>query len=278
MKGYSAREIAAMLDVSTAQVRAYANAGLLQPVREENGELSYSFQDLVILRAAKELTDANIAPRKVSRALRKLREQLPKGRPLTAVRISAEGARVVVRDGESLWQPESGQALFDFAVSDLEARVAPFVRKFAADARSDDAALTADEWYELGWDVEIGAPEEAEAAYRKAIELDPDHSDAMVNLGRLLQERGALEEAANFYRDAIVVEPDYATAFFNLGVVMEEMGDTDAAIAAYEDSIRVDPTSADSHYNLAGLHESLGRKTLAYRHLKAYKELVDRHG
>lgn len=276
MKGYSAREIAAMLGVSPAQVRSYVHAGLLSPDRGPRGELSFSFSDLVLLRAAKELTDANIAPRKVSRALKRLREQLPSGRPLTAVRISAEGARVVVRDGDALWQPDSGQALFDFAVAELEAKVAPFVRRFAEQTRADDAALSAEEWYELGCDVEIGAPEQAEEAYRKAIELDPSHSDAMVNLGRLLQERGAYAEAADHYRRAIEAEPDYATAYFNLGVVMEEIGETDAAIAAYEKSLQVDPGSADSHYNLAGLYEALGRKMLAYRHLKAYKELLDR--
>lgn len=276
MKGYSARDIAAMLGVSLAQVRSYVNAGLLNPDRGPRGELTFSFADLVLLRAAKELTDARIAPRKVSRALKRLREQLPSGRPLTAVRISADGARVVVRDGGSLWQPDSGQALFDFAVSELEAKVAPFVRRFAEEARADDGELTADEWYELACDVEIGAPDEAERAYRRAIELDPSHTDAMVNLGRLLQERGNLAEAAQLYRRATEVEPDYGTAFFNLGVVMEELGETDAAIAAYEKSLEVDPVSADSHYNLAGIYEELGRKTLAYRHLKAYKELVDR--
>lgn len=277
MKGYSVREIAGMLGVSPAQIRSYVKSGLVDPDRGPRGELTFSFHDLVLLRAAKELIDANIAPRKVSRALRKLREQLPSGRPLTAVRIAAEGARVVVRDGDAVWQPESGQAVFDFAVSELEAQVAPFVRKFAEAARSDDA-LSAEEWYELGCDVEIGAPEEAERAYRNAIELDPSHSDALVNLGRLLQERGELDAAVALYRRAIEAEPDYATAYFNLGVVMEELGETDAAIEAYQKSLEFDPDSADSHYNLAGLYESLGRRTLAYRHLKAYKELIDRQG
>jgi FkbM family methyltransferase len=47
-------------------------------------------------------------------ALRGLRDQLPDGRPLTGVRIAAEGEQIVVHDGSAAWHPESGQAIFDF--------------------------------------------------------------------------------------------------------------------------------------------------------------------
>ena len=38
----------------------------------------------------------------------------------------------------------------------------------------------------------VPQPDEAEAAYRKAIELDPDKASALYNLGLLLQQRGEL--------------------------------------------------------------------------------------
>src|SRR5689334_724320 len=106
--GYSAREVARLLGLSTAQVRAYVRSGFLSPARGPRGALSFSFQDVVLLRTAKGLMGARIAPARVRRALRKLQQQLPSGRPLTGVAIAAEGNRIVVRDGGSRWNPESG--------------------------------------------------------------------------------------------------------------------------------------------------------------------------
>ncbi|NQT12035.1 MAG: tetratricopeptide repeat protein, partial [Planctomycetes bacterium] len=53
--------------------------------------------------------------------------------------------------------------------------------------------------------------EEAEAAYRKAIELTPDDARAWSHLGQLLHERlERYEEAEAAYRKAIELKPDYA--------------------------------------------------------------------
>ena len=114
MSGYAAREVAKMLGLSVGQVRAYVRAGFLEPVRGPRGELRFSFQDLVLLRTAQGLVSARIAPRRVRRALRKLKEQLPEGRTLRGVRIRAEGDHIVVGDGQASWVPESGQVLLDF--------------------------------------------------------------------------------------------------------------------------------------------------------------------
>ena len=74
MSGYGAREVAKMLGLSVSQVRAYVRAGFLEPTRGPRGELQFSFQDLVLLRTAKGLVSARIAPRRVRSALRKLKE------------------------------------------------------------------------------------------------------------------------------------------------------------------------------------------------------------
>src|SRR5438067_12316381 len=118
MSGYGAREVAKMLGLSVSQVRAYVRAGFLEPTRGPRGELRFSFQDLVLLRTTQGLVSARIAPRRVRSALRKLKEQLPEGRPLRGLHIRAEGDRIVVVDGQSSWSPESGQILFDFATQE----------------------------------------------------------------------------------------------------------------------------------------------------------------
>src|SRR5947208_9781259 len=125
MGGYGAREVAKMLGLSVGQVRAFVRAGFLAPTRGPRGELRFSFQDLVLLRTAKGLVSARIPPRRVRSALRKLKEQLPEGRPLRGVHIRAEGDRIVVGDGQALWRPASGQVLVDFVAQELARQATP---------------------------------------------------------------------------------------------------------------------------------------------------------
>src|SRR5262245_3297084 len=138
MGGYTARDVAAMLGLPASQVRAYAH--FLSPERGPRGEFRFTFQDLVLLKTAKELADSRVPPAKLRRALKKLKERLPEGRPLTAVRIVADGGGIAVHDGEAVWNPESGQELFDFAVADLASKATPVDR--AAEAAEREAEET----------------------------------------------------------------------------------------------------------------------------------------
>src|SRR5512140_293081 len=175
---FSVREVSAMLGLSAAQIRGFAHDGFVKPEKGSRGELRFGFHDLIILRTAGELAKAKVPQRKVKRVLKRVREQLPIGRSLTALRISAEGEEVVVRDGEAVWNPESGQALFDFSVAELVEQTAPFVSRSALEAREREHELDADDWYDLGCELELSDVEQAKEAYERAVEIDPAHADA----------------------------------------------------------------------------------------------------
>ena len=273
--GYTARDAARLMGFSEAQVRAWVKAGFLEPVLGDNGELRFSLPDLVILRTAKELS-RHVPAKKLKQALVRLRAQLPNGRPLSAVRIRAEGDRVVVCDGSSRWEPLSGQALFDFGVEEIAAKVAPLVRRAADEAEERHHELTAEDWFELGCELEPVDAERAMDSYRRALESDPRHAAARVNFGRLLHEAGEKLQAEREYRKALDLDPRDVTAAFNLGVVLEDLGRRREAIRAYEWALEADPAYADAHYNAARLYEQESDRAAAFRHLKAYKKLTDR--
>lgn len=274
MTGYTTQDVAKLLGLSEAQVRSFARAGFLTPGRGPRGDLRFSFQDLVLLRAAKGLAAAKIPARRIRRALKQLRDQLPQGRPLSALRIAAEGDRIVVTDGETAWYPESGQVVLDFTVSEIATKAGPIARKRAEAARVEET-LTADEWYALAFDLEITSPDEARDAYRRALELDPHHAGAHINLGRLLHEAGRLEDALGHYRLALQANPDDSTAAFDLAIALEDLGRTTEAIHAYEQAIRSDPRLADAYFNLARLYELKGKRAAALRYLSKYRRLVE---
>ncbi|MGA7615021.1 MAG: tetratricopeptide repeat protein, partial [Thermoanaerobaculia bacterium] len=189
-------------------------------------------------------------------------------------RIAAAGDRVVVQDDGALWSPESGQVLFDFAVADLARRAEPVVRRAADRARSGEDDLDADGWYELGCGLEMTGSSDASDAYRRALEIDPGHADAHLNLGRLLHERGDLAAAEDHYRSARRSRPGDMTIEFNLGVVLQDRGETRGAIEHYLLSLDADPALADAHYNLSLLYEKSGEGRKALYHLKQFRSLV----
>ncbi len=273
MKGYTSQDAAKLLGLSIAQVRAFARDGFLTPGRGPRGELQFSFQDLVILRTAKGLVAARIATRRIRGALKRLRAQLPRGRSLAELHIAAEGDRIVVSDGETTWSPESGQMQLDFAVAELATKAAPMARRAAKAARDAEDELSAEDWYELGLELEVATPAEARDAYRRALELDAHHADAHVNLGRLLHEQGLVEEAERHYRLALREAPAHATAAYDLGIALEDLGRPADAIEAYRAALVTDPRLADAHYNIARLYEKVGKKAAALRHFSAYRRL-----
>jgi tetratricopeptide (TPR) repeat protein len=275
MKSYTTRDVAKLLGLSEAQVRSQARVGYLAPDRGPHNGYRFSFQDLVLLRTAKELSDARIPPRRIRRALRALTLDLPAGRSLSGVRISSEGDRIVVRDGSEAWNPESGQLLLDIHVAELAAQARPVARRLAQRARRADQPLTADQWCDLAGDLETVAPKDAQDAYSRAVALDPGHATARVNLGRLLQDLGLPARAVQQYRAALAIQPRHPTAAFNLGTALEDLGRRSEAILAYRKALEADPDFADAHFNLARLYERTGKRAAALRHLKAYKVLSE---
>lgn len=237
--------------------------------------MRFSFQDLVLLRAAKGLMAARIPASQVRSSLRRLKQQLPRGRALSELRITAEGHRVVARDGTVAWNPESGQLVLDFDVATLAQRAAPLARRQAAAARRVEEDLDAEQWFELGLELEVSEPDEARDAYRRALELDPHHAEAHVNLGRLLVESDRAEEAETHFRAVLSDHSDHATAWFNLGIALEDRRRPNEAIKAYEQAIAADRRLADAYFNLARLYEQAGKRAAALRNLSKYRLLTE---
>lgn len=275
---YRAEQVAGLLGLTVAQIRSYVRAGVIEADRGPRGELCFSFQDLVFLRVVKGLASSRVPPRRVRQALLRLRAALPADRPLSGVRLTAEGGDVVVRDDDRTWSPATGQYWLDFG-AEHDGLDPVVLRAEEGPAVSDSPVAltaTADGWYALGAELEESDPEQARLAYRQALALDPAHADSHVNLGCLEHEAGRPGEAEQHYRAALAARPEDATAAFDLGVALEDLERFDEARLAYERALATAPDCADAHYNLARLHDRLGDPKGAIRHLRAYRSLVRR--
>jgi len=88
-------------------------------------------------------------------------------------------------------------------------------------------------------------------AYRKQIEVKPDHPWAWNGLGIALAEQGDIDGAIKAYRKQIEIKPDHEHAWNGLGIALAEQGDIDGAIKAYRKQIEVKPDHEHAWYNLA---------------------------
>lgn len=143
------------------------------------------------------------------------------------------------------------------ARSDLERLAAQQGKRLKdiVDPKELPAPKTAGEWHGMGWwlHIELARYAEAEAAYRRAIELNPKLADPWNNLGGLLQDHlGRYEEAEAAYRQAILLEPKDDGPWNNLGTLLQDhLGRPADATQAYRKSLELAPGNPWAIANLA---------------------------
>jgi tetratricopeptide (TPR) repeat protein len=128
-----------------------------------------------------------------------------------------------------------------------------------------------------------GRLDQAELSYRKILEKNPDHGDALHLLGALCYQKrnfeeavfysqaalrhktgdmdvcgnlgnalfacGRIDEAIRCFQEIIAMRGDDAGAYYNLGNAFKEKALFTDALACYEKAITIDPSMAEAHYN-----------------------------
>lgn len=117
--------------------------------------------------------------------------------------------------------------------------------------------------------ADAGSPADAEAAYRRALQLTPrdvTRQRASINLGLLLVERGEIDEAERLFTEANAIG-GHAIAYRGIGMVARKRaqaalraGDTTTATAelitardALVKAVAINPRYAQGHFTLAGV-------------------------
>jgi len=269
MHQYGVRDVEKLLRLPRSTIRALIAAGFVSPARGPRSEWRFSFQDLIVLRTAQALADANVPQRRITRSVRELRRHLPDAMPLSGLSICAVADRVVVKEGGGRWQADSGQYLLDFEGDPANGSLIVIEGNEAAEAPGRAQA-----WFDQGVELEKEDGEAAQKAYEQAIAADPALLDARINLGRLLHEAGRFTKAEQVYRAAIKACGSDPVLLYNLAVLLDDMDRKAEAVAAYEAALSGDPGLADGHYNLALLYEKLKKPKDAIRHMARYRALT----
>ena len=291
---YSFAGVAKILDISESKLRYWAQVGFVGPSLRGGGKMLFNFQDLVSVKAAKELVDRGFSPADVRKALAAVRGALPHvDRPLDRIRVAFDGETLVVVDDDGAYEL-TGQKVFAFGLGDLARRVSDVggmgvgvgvgvVLEAPAEvaigghteAAPDPGAPgrgTAYDWFLEGirLEAEPAGVEPAAICYRKALALDPGLAAAYNNLGQLAYARGDTAAGRASFEAALAIDPDQPEARFNLANLILESGDLELAVAEFRRVLQVQPDFADAHYNLAVALERLGGRAQARAHLERY--------
>ncbi len=86
-----------------------------------------------------------------------------------------------------------------------------------------------------------GDNDEAERAYRKAIDLDASYVPAYFYLGALYWRQGRYDEAERLMEEILKREPSHAPALNSLGNALHRRGDTAGAVQYWKKSLDANP-------------------------------------
>ncbi|MBD2771519.1 tetratricopeptide repeat protein [Iningainema tapete] len=134
--------------------------------------------------------------------------------------------------------------------------------------------------------------EQASLLYRQVLEQQPDHPEALYNLGMLAQQLGQLQtaekcllaasqvqpdvktwfslgnlhliqkqyaQAAAAYRQALELRPDALPIYTNLGYVLEQLGLFDEAINCYQKALELNPDFTEAEAKLGNALQAMGK-------------------
>ena len=111
----------------------------------------------------------------------------------------------------------------------------------------NEIAILFDNAFELH---EAGKFQEALEAYNKVIALKPNHNDALINIGCVLEDIGEKEQALFYLNKAIELEENFR-AYYNCGFIYKRQRKYNLAIQNYTRAIELNPLDI-SAYNDRG--------------------------
>jgi tetratricopeptide (TPR) repeat protein len=263
---FGAREVTRLLRLTPKRAAQLRRLGVL------SAGGGCTFRHLVAIRAASELLESGATVRQIRQSLEALRRETRS--PLTEMRLSVEGQRVLAQTDRVRFDPRSGQTVLDLDVGGLEKDAAAtlgmgLVRPLAP------PTTQAETWFARASQCDADPEQWAEAveAYQRVVAIDPGYAAAWNNLGLLQHRVGHYGEAQDAYEAALRADPTCAQARYNLGSLLEDLGELPASIRAYESAVALAPDYADAHFNLAGVLEKAGRTREAAGHWRRYLQL-----
>lgn len=270
---FSLSEAARILRLPAKRLRYWSRQDVVRGEFDPSGRPRFDFRELSELRNVAALRRRGVPLQRIRKRVEWIRDSVPElTHPAAAVRVPHRNDRQPVVSYAGLLFDDHGQLCLDWYSNGSQ--VSPFSDE-ASEGGGANAEARALEAFEEGCHLDSDPErfEEAVAAYRLAVQIDPSFADAHCNLGTLLYNKGEREAASRHYQQALEAEPNHLEANFNLANLWEEQGRDQAALQHYRRAVDLDPLFPEAHLNLALLYEKLDLRRSALRHWGKYLAL-----
>ncbi|HAE38382.1 MAG TPA: hypothetical protein DCG57_07060, partial [Candidatus Riflebacteria bacterium] len=119
---------------------------------------------------------------------------------------------------------------------------------------------TAQEFFEKGVDLQQrGLFDHAIEEYDRALRLDPDNINIMLNLGAACLQKGLSDRAVKLLKKVLETEPDNSMALYNIGKAYVYREEYETALAHFNRAAALLPEDADIKKLIAVCSRHLGR-------------------
>ncbi|HXW84798.1 MAG TPA: MerR family transcriptional regulator [Candidatus Binataceae bacterium] len=262
---FSTRSAARILAVSPERIRYWVKRRLIQPAIQLGRSYRFGFNDLLVMRVAKELLPSRHRLQPVQRSLARARELVEPGRPVSSLKLHNDDGRIVLSDNGILIEAETGQLLLDFRLDHErpEGKVEESFGPARVRERFEEARRLAEE-----------DPLKALTIYSDLVGREPGNFEAHIRLATLLERDGDLTGALRHLLGAAAIVPASGDVHLRLGRLYRRRGDDRQALRSFLLAIDCDPTSVEAHRNAAELFDAIGRRRDAQRHLSAIHRLI----
>jgi cytochrome c-type biogenesis protein CcmH/NrfG len=100
-------------------------------------------------------------------------------------------------------------------------------------------------WIDLGHQYfDANLPDEAIAAYEKALVLEPENANVWTDLGVMYRRSGSPEKAVDAFDRAMNLDPGHEISRFNKGIVLfHDLKDEKGALMAWESLLTINPNA-----------------------------------
>lgn len=118
-----------------------------------------------------------------------------------------------------------------------------------------------------------GKNDEAIKCFNKALEINPNKEEALVNKGAIfVDEYGKYDEGIMYFDMALEINPNKEEALVGKGVVLIK-SDKQEAIRYFDKALEINPNSGSARYNSACAYSIKGKKEKAIFNLKMAIEI-----
>lgn len=134
--------------------------------------------------------------------------------------------------------------------------------------------VSAEEHFQKGNEfTEAQEYDKAIVEFEAALNEDPEHISAMVNLGVVYYQVGRLDEAIEQYQKAIELKPEDADSHSNLAAAYVQKDQLQKALEEYQRAVDLDPELAEPNFGLGVVYFKLGRAEEAVQAFERFQEL-----